>query len=34
MKSDELDRAFDDGEDVSSQLDMPAAGGRAWSSGG
>jgi hypothetical protein len=25
MKSDEFDRAFGDGEDVSSQLDMPAA---------
>lgn len=25
MKSDEFDRAFDDGEDVTSQLDMSAA---------
>jgi hypothetical protein len=25
MKSEEFDRAFDDGEDVTSQLDMSAA---------
>jgi CopG antitoxin of type II toxin-antitoxin system len=25
MKSEEFDRAFDDSEDVTSQLDMPAA---------
>ena len=29
MKSEEFDRAFDDGEDVTSQLDMPAARHRA-----
>ena len=27
MKSDEFDRAFDDGEDVTSQLDISAARG-------
>ena len=33
MKSEEFDRAFDDGEDVTSQLDMWPPGGGAWSSG-
>ena len=34
MKSEEFDRAFDDGEDVTSQLDMSAARRPAWSSDG